>query len=317
MVNHVVRGARRRAQAVVLALVGLGIAGVSLPAAPTALAVGEPNAPSGLAADLGSGIVAVFWADNSNDETGFEIERCTPSPTGCVFGPLATVPANQYAYADQNVAPAEYRYRVRAVNAAGVSAWSAETTVPWNGFITSPVAVMTATPTTGTTPLTVAFDGTASYGIDLSTVVAWSWSFGDGTTASGPTATHTYTAPGTYRAALTVTENHGYAHLTATTITVDIAPLVAPTGLTATSPVRRRVDLRWTNPASTRAVSLIVQRCAGARCSSFARVTTLPATATSWSDTTVRSGTTYRYRLVAVDATSARVNSLPVTIRAR
>ncbi len=72
---------------------------------------------------------------------------------------------------------------------------------------------------------TVTVDGSGSSDPD-GTVVAWAWSFGDGATADGPVASHTYTTAGTHTVHLTVTDDSG---LTATLDrTVDIA-LVAPT----------------------------------------------------------------------------------------
>jgi PKD repeat protein len=53
----------------------------------------------------------------------------------------------------------------------------------------------------------VSFSGA---GADLDgTIAAYSWSFGDGATASGAASSHVYTAPGTYTARLTVTDNGG------------------------------------------------------------------------------------------------------------
>jgi hypothetical protein len=40
-------------------------------------------------------------------------------------------------------------------------------------------------------------------------IVSWEWEFGDGGTASGPTATHSYTAKGIFWISLTVTDNDG------------------------------------------------------------------------------------------------------------
>jgi len=48
----------------------------------------------------------------------------------------------------------------------------------------------------------VTFDGTASTG----TPSQYSWNFGDGNNGSGATASHTYAAPGTYSATLTITK---------------------------------------------------------------------------------------------------------------
>lgn len=71
-----------------------------------------------------------------------------------------------------------------------------------------PVASITASPTSGTSPLAVTFNGLASYDSDGS-IVSYSWSFGDGGTAAGAIVTHTYTSNGTFTARLTVTDNAG------------------------------------------------------------------------------------------------------------
>lgn len=67
-----------------------------------------------------------------------------------------------------------------------------------------PVASFTTAPT----GLSVAFDGTGSSDAD-GTVASYAWDFGDGDTATGPTAAHDYDATGTYTATLTVTDDDG------------------------------------------------------------------------------------------------------------
>ncbi len=71
-----------------------------------------------------------------------------------------------------------------------------------------PVVTATATPTTGTAPVTVAFSGTATDAED-DTPFTYAWDFGDGGTANTLNATHTYTVPGTFTATLTVTDSRG------------------------------------------------------------------------------------------------------------
>jgi PKD repeat protein len=71
----------------------------------------------------------------------------------------------------------------------------------------APVARLSATPTSGTAPLTVSFNGSTSSDADGS-VASYAWTFGDGSIGSGAMVSHTYAA-GTYTAQLKVTDNGG------------------------------------------------------------------------------------------------------------
>ena len=90
----------------------------------------------------------------------------------------------------------------------------------------APTAVATATPTTGTTPLLVTFDASTSSDSDGS-IASYVWTFGDGSTATGKTVTHTYTAAATYSAKLEVTDNQGATGATNTKIAASNAPSLA------------------------------------------------------------------------------------------
>ena len=94
-----------------------------------------------------------------------------------------------------------------------------------------PTAVATATPTSGTASLVVAFSGSGSSDPD-GTISSYAWQFGDGTTGVGATPSHTYTTSGTYSAILTVTDNGGLTNAATRTISVT-AP--APTNLPPTA----------------------------------------------------------------------------------
>ena len=79
--------------------------------------VTPPVAPSGLAATATSAFqVNITWTDNSDNESGFEIERSTTG-SGGTYSLLATVGSGITSYNDVTVSPTtEYCYRVRAVN---------------------------------------------------------------------------------------------------------------------------------------------------------------------------------------------------------
>jgi hypothetical protein len=84
-----------------------------------------PAAPSNLTFTVdftASGQVSLVWTDNSNNESGFSIERSTDNVN---FSQIATVGPNVTTYSDRNVALYTfYYYRVRSYNSFGFSGYS-------------------------------------------------------------------------------------------------------------------------------------------------------------------------------------------------
>ncbi|HEX8169920.1 MAG TPA: fibronectin type III domain-containing protein [Thermoanaerobaculia bacterium] len=84
-----------------------------------------PAAPSSLGAVAQSATrVDLVWADNSSNEEGFIVERCLGA--SCAdFAEIARLGANVKMFSNTDVAAnTTYRYRVRAWNAAAMSAYS-------------------------------------------------------------------------------------------------------------------------------------------------------------------------------------------------
>ena len=91
-----------------------------------------------------------------------------------------------------------------------------------------------ARPTVTSALLTATLDGSASFDPD-GTIVSWNWDFGDGASGSGDIVPHTYAAPGTYQAALTVVDDLGAS--TMATIAVEVSdPNLAPTARISGTP---------------------------------------------------------------------------------
>jgi hypothetical protein len=83
------------------------------------------NAPSNLTGTvISSNQVNLSWTDNSNNETGFSVERCAGN--GCLnFAQVATVGAGVNNYPNTGLTRNTwYRYRVRAFNATDTSTYS-------------------------------------------------------------------------------------------------------------------------------------------------------------------------------------------------
>lgn len=108
---------------------------------------------------------------------------------------------------------------------------------------TPPTAALTATPASGTAPLNVSLNASASADTDTGDRVAsYTFRFGDGSTPvtqASPTVSHTYRDAGTYHASLTVTDSRG-AESTNTTDAVVTATPGADLAVTATGPASAR-----------------------------------------------------------------------------
>lgn len=67
-------------------------------------------------------------------------------------------------------------------------------------------------PYTGHSGIPIQFDGTGSqvYPANCGTIVAYEWTFGDGTTGTGATPVHTYAVDGEYQVTLCITDNLGH-----------------------------------------------------------------------------------------------------------
>ena len=107
-----------------------------------------PATPTNLVATaVSSSQINLSWTDNSNNETGFKVER---SPNGTSFSQIALRGANVTTFSNTGLAASTtYYYRVRAYNGSGNSAYSniaTATTLP------APTPTPTATPTPTPTP---------------------------------------------------------------------------------------------------------------------------------------------------------------------
>ena len=89
-----------------------------------------------------------------------------------------------------------------------------------------PVASFTVLPRSGEAPLLVNFDASGSSDAD-GIIRSYAWSFGDGQTASGISASHTYNTAGGYTAQLIVTDDDGVTQGASRTIQVSGVALLS------------------------------------------------------------------------------------------
>lgn len=284
--------------------------------APSALAATPPAAPTGVRYALTR---AVTWTDASTDESGFVIERSLGATGWTVVG---SVGPNITSFIDPVPLRGTFSHRVRAWNDSGSA-----TSLPFVTQIVSTGANVlitgSASVTSGTAPLTVNL--TASVAPVADQVITWY--FGDGTTAAGAAVSHTFSATATptdastvYAATVYVSQpsitglgrDIGYAEVPITVNAPPPLPVVAaPTGLSATSPARGQIRLSWTNTPS-QADQIRISRCRTKSCS-YSVIATLSATATSYLDSKLVSGTYYSYRVTPVDLGTGQTATASIT----
>jgi hypothetical protein len=115
----------------------------------------------------------------------------------------------------------------RVVNGKGTSGPARTDIGAYEYQRAAPIAKISA-PTTGTTTTPITFNGSGSSEPNDGEAITYAWKFDTGATASGPTASYTFTSPGTHTATLTVTAPTGLtASATATVVVALPAPVIS------------------------------------------------------------------------------------------
>ncbi len=172
----------------------------------------EPAADSGLRQQRGRSSTVALDASASTDPDG------TIASYAWDFGDgtTGTGGTTSHTYAP----PGGYDVTLTVTDDRGGSATVTErVTVAANQ---APVARITSS----VDRLVVALDGTTSTDAD-DTIVSYAWDFGDGTTGTGATTSHTYADDGTYTVRLTVTDGQGASDSVTSEVTVVDDPSVA------------------------------------------------------------------------------------------
>ena len=273
-----------------------------------------PGAPSGLVASGGVNQAGLSWTDNSNNETGFKIERKLASAPDTSYAQVGTAAANAVAFTNTAVPAGEYAYRVRATNGNGDSSFS--NVAPATVVDPAPPAApsgLSANGGVGQSVLSWTDNSNNETGFKVERKVAGAddGTFAQvGTTAANATTFTNSGVPGgvyTYRVkAASTAGDSGYSNSTDATIT-DPPPPAAPSGLTVAGGVGQAV-LSWTDNADNETGFEIDRKLSSDPDTSFAQVGTAPVNAQSFTNTSLAAGT-YSYRVRATNAVGDSANS--------
>jgi PKD repeat protein len=92
------------------------------------------------------------------------------------------------------------------------------------GATAAPTAVFVTSPSSPTVGQSIVFNGSGSTAVPGRTLTQFNWIFGDGGSATGFLATHTYTVAGTYQVTLSVLDDAGQKGVATQSVTVTVSP---------------------------------------------------------------------------------------------
>lgn len=237
--------------------------------------------------------IDLAWTD-SEGESGYMIEH---SANGTAWTAVGTAPADATSFSNTGLTGGTaYYYRVRAVNAGGNSL-AGEPKVG----LTIPLATVLGVTTVSGSQLKLTWTnvaGESGYHIERSADGVNDWSLI--TTAAANVVTYTDTSltnDTVYYYRVTAINNSGSA--AASAVMNRRTLMAAPAGLTATAVSISRVDLSWTD--SSGETGYLIERSLNGG-STWSTLTTVAADTTSYSNTGLVAGTTYNYRIRAINA---------------
>jgi len=267
-------------------------------------------APSPLTVISGYTTVTFNWPDNSTIEDGYTIQRkvgsCSPANQWSQADVISTLPVNSTTFSESGLNPgAIYCYRIQAFKNTGLaSRWieknvttplpAAPTGFSATPFNTTRIDLAWSDATTGETGFEI--ERCSGESCDFSaidpgfpvTVAANATTYSDNTLCNAVSYRYRILA---FKTALWESP-FSMAAATAP------AP-VAPGGLTATRSSEAQVNLSWSDNTADE-TGFEIERCAGAGCTSFAKIDAVAAGVTSYNDTiALAPDTTYRYQVRA------------------
>jgi len=284
--------------------VSSGGASVFSPWAEVLVTQNAPAAPSNLqVSDQGNHWhVRVTWSDNSTNESHFEIQK--QAQNGSQWGLLITntLQAGTTSWVD-SAGPGTYRYRVRAVNTFGQSAYTPWTVATVAGSVAQPPAAPTGVLASDVGNRRALVSWTDASDNETGFEIERSPSFAGGTVmvAANVSGYIDQCGPGTFSYRVRAVNASGASPYSAwASVTVAETAPAAPSGLVASANGNDSVTLSWTDNSNNESGFRIERQTeqAGGTWGSVT-VLTAPANATTYNDTP-GSGV-HRYRIAATN----------------
>jgi hypothetical protein len=258
---------------------------------------------------ISSAHVDVTWADASAVESSFEIARRQRDASGtwAAWQVIGTSAADAVVFADTVASPlAVYRYRIRACNAAGCSAWLA------SNIVTTPDTGLPATPPAlsalalSSTMVFIGWPdvhGETHYRLQRARSMDGVWSRWDLVAWVDSNSTSvtdaSLTALSTYRYRIQACNTNGCSPYRTVRVTT---PLSGPSAVSATPVSPTQINLAWNDVVGESHYQVQRRTRTAETWGVWTSVTSRAANVTSYSDMGLSAATTYRHRVRACNA---------------
>ncbi len=251
-----------------------------------------PSVPSNLIATAQSATqIDLNWTDNSNNETGFKLERKVG--VSGAWSQIATVGTNQTTYSNTGLtAGTSYYYRVRAYNSYGDSDYSSETIVP-----ASPSNLFAMAVSATMISLTWTDNASNETGFVVQRKTTGSWQNLSQLNSNSTNFNDSGLAPGVsyyYRV-------YAYSPRGTSWYSNEAIVPASPNNLTTTVVSSSMIALNWVDYASNESGFVVQRKTTG----SWQNHSQLSANSTNFNDSGLASGVTYYYRVNAFTSTGA------------
>ena len=269
-----------------------------------------PAAPTGLSGSVGftgsSYVVNLSFVDNASNEFWVDLERCQGSSCTNFAKIGQTRGEDSNGFRDSNISrDTTYTYRARAVGFTGFSDYS--NTVQVTLSPSSPPAGpsnLTAGNNAGNVVLNWQDNSTneIQFYVERCQGAGCSSFMGFGAGDANLTTWTDYNAAAgqnySYRVRAWNSDGYSVYSNIATIVTPGgtVSPPLAPSNLVGQALSKNQMSLSWTNN-SVNQDGVKIERCASVNCTNFAEIITVGGTATSFIDSGLAAGTTYRYRV--------------------
>ncbi len=260
------------------------------------------GAPTDLTTSVaGEGEIELSWKDNAIDETGFEIWRCVGSSNMLDWSLYATVGQNVQSYKDTNVQPGvQYNYRVRAYSIGNIYSAYSNTSSIGIGILNAPTNLKFEVVSDTKMILTWEDNSTDETGFVVERKIGADGIWTEIARLSANTKSYTLSGLNPYtqyffriKAYSSKYNSNSYSN----EIEVSTGIPKSPSNLELIAESSSRIILTWTDN-STNEQGFIIERMGGGS-PNYQRIAYVDANVTTYTDTGLKPGTRYYYRVKA------------------